>query len=264
MADLSNYPYPSYESNKPAAGVLAALFGISLIAWLVQSIQARFKPRRPIILILLSHTTIFVELILRAALSTEIRNSRAAFTATSVLLAVGHRLIILANYDLLTQVDDSKPNYNRWIIAGSMIGTIGSAVLMAPAGTLSYSSDTIDQSFRLRQASSAIVLILTALFGPIWFLTKTAQKMTKLAIILLIISGLACLIVAVYLTITSVPTYYVGASQQELWFYIFQLTPMAIALFTWSILHPKRSLAPKIEETVKNDTDNTVEEHAMY
>ena len=255
MADLSNYPYPAYESNKAAAGVLASLFGISLIAWFVQSIQARFKPRRPIILILISHLSIFVELILRAALSTETRNSRAAFTASSVLLAVGFRMIILVNYDFLTQVDDSKPWRSRLIIAGSMIGAIGSAILTAPAGTLSYSSDTIDQSFRLRQAAAAIVLCMAILFGPIWFLTKIAPKMTKLAIILLIISGLACLVVAIYLTITSVPTYYIATSQQELWFYIFQLTPIAIALFTWSILHPKRSLVSTDSTVKQNDSD---------
>jgi hypothetical protein len=244
MANLTNYPYPAYNSNTAAAGVTASLIGISLIAWFTQSIRARFNPRRPMVLILISHLTIFVELILRGALSTDTRNSRAAFTALTVLFAVGQRTIILANYDYLTQVGNLSLCVSRSIIIGSIVGVIGSAILMGPAGTLSYSSDTIDQSFRLRQASAAIVLVITIMFYPIWFATKAAKHMTKPAIILLIISSLTTIIVAIFQLVTSVPDYYVAVNQQELWYYIFQFTPVAIALFTWTILHPKRSLVP--------------------
>jgi cytochrome bd-type quinol oxidase subunit 2 len=242
MANLTNSPYPTYMSNKAAAAVLASLIGISLIAWIFQSIQAHFQPRRPMILILFSHLTIVTELIIRAALSTDTRNSRAAFTATSVLLAVGQRTIILANYDFLTQVDDSNPCRSRTIIIGSILGAVGSAILTIPAGILSYNIDTIDQSFRLRQAAAAIVLCMTILFYPICFVTKAVKNMTKQAIILLIVSSFTSLIVAIYLQVTSVPYFYVAANEHEFWFYIFQLTPIAIALFTWTILHPKRSL----------------------
>ncbi|CAF1300147.1 unnamed protein product [Rotaria sordida] len=244
MVDLSNYPYPTYESNRAAAGALAVLIGISLIAWIVQSIQIRFKPRRPIILMLISHLTIVIHLILRAAFSTERRNSRVGFTVITVLLAVGLRTIILANYDFLTQVDKLKTWISRTIIIGSMVTVIGSAVLMAPAGTLSYDSDTIERSFALRQASSGIILGLTILFYPIWFAIKITKHMTKQAIILLIISSIACLIVSIFLVITSVPQYYVDSNDREFWFYVFQLTPIAIAQFTWTILHPKRTLKP--------------------
>jgi cytochrome bd-type quinol oxidase subunit 2 len=122
------------------------------------------------------------------------------------------------------------------------VAAVGSAIIMAVAGTLSYNKDTIDVSFRLRQASAAIVLCMTVLFYPIWFVTKTMKHMTKQAIILLIISSITSLIVAVFLMIISIPYYYVGANQQEFWFYIFQFTPVAIALITWVVLHPKRSL----------------------
>jgi ABC-type amino acid transport system permease subunit len=66
--------------------------------------------------------------------------------------------------------------------------------------------------------------------------------MTKQAIILLLVSSFTSLIVAIFLQVTSVSDYYVAANEHEFWFYIFQLTPIAIALFTWTILHPKRSL----------------------
>ena len=232
--------------------------GLSLVAWVVQSIQARFKPRRPMILILLSHLTIFIELILRAALSFETRNSRAAFTATSVLLAVGQRMIILANYDLITQVDDPKTPRSRVIIIGSVLCAVASAILTAPAGALSYSADTLDRSFRLRKAAAGIVLCMTLLFYPIWIATKLIKRMTIQAIVLLSISSVCSVIVAVFLQVTAIPHYYVAANKHEYWFYIFQLTPIAIALFTWSILHPKRSLAPipeTKEEKVTEDID---------
>jgi uncharacterized membrane protein YqhA len=256
MVDLSDYPFTIYAPSKAAAGVLAALIGISTIAWIIQSIQAHFKPRRPIILILISHLTIFAELVLRGALSTETHNSRAAFTATTVLLAVGQRLIILANYDFLTHVGDPKSTFSRTIVIGSALTALGSAILMIPAGLLSYKTDTIDASFQLRQASMAIVLCLTLFFYPIWYASKTAQDMTKQAIVLLIISSITCVIVAVFLVITSVPYYYIGANEEELWFYIFQLTPIAIAQFTWTILHPKRSLkpTPHKQENMFSDT----------
>jgi cytochrome bd-type quinol oxidase subunit 2 len=255
MTNLTNYPYPAYESNKAAAGLLATLIGISLIAWIVQSIQTRFVPRRMIILLLIVHLTIFTELVLRAGLSTDTRNSRAAFTATTVLLAIGQRMIIVANYDFLTQVGNLKSCTSRAIRIGAVLGVIGSAILMAVAGALSYSTDTIDQSFRLRQASTAIVLCMTVLFYPIWFATKTAKNMTKQAISLLTISSLTCVVVALFLVITSVPNYYIDANEQELWFYIFQFTPMAIALCGWTIFHPKRSLVSALRrlEDMKED-----------
>lgn len=259
MTNLTDYPYPSYDSNQPAAAVLASLIGISLIAWFVQLIRSHFQPRRINVLLLLGHMTIFVELVLRAVLSTAQRNSKNAYTATTVLLAVGQRMIILANYDFLVRAGDLKPCATRSIVIGTVVVAVGSAIIMAPAGTLSYSPDTIPQSFRLRQASAAIVLCLTVLFYPVWFATKTGKLMTKKGIILLVISSITSLIVAIFLIITSIPDYYTGANEQELWYYIFQLTPIAIALFTWTILHPKRSLVSEKErrekENIKQDID---------
>lgn len=252
MTDLSTYPYPSYEPSKPAAGVLAAVVGVSLIAWIVQSVLAKFQPIRMSILLLLSHLTIFVELILRAALPPETRNSRAAFTTTSVLLAVGFRVIIMSNYDFLIRVLGEKEKLSRGILIGTYLCVIASAVLMIPAGALSYDSDRVSASFRLRQASAALILIMTVVFYPVWALTKTFKKMTKMAVILLIISSICCLIEALYLVISSVQEYYIATSKEELWFYIFQLTPTVLAEITWNVLHPKRSLQLVDEKQSEN------------
>ena len=249
MVDLSNYPYSAYESSKPVAGVLAALVGISLVAWLVQSIKAKFQPVRLNILPLVSHLTIFIELILRAALPVAARNSRPAFTVTSMLLAVGLRLIILANYEFLIRALGEKHKFFSAIFIVAFPCTIISGILLTAAGLLSFDSSTIDTSFQLRQASAAIILCLTALFYPVWILMKQVKgtndarnQMTKQGIALLTISSISCLGVAIFLVVTSIPDNYVSANQQELWFYIFQLTPILVALFTWTILHPSRTL----------------------
>jgi len=254
MANLTNYPFPAYEPSTAAAGVIASLIGLSLIAWIIQSVQVRFQQRRLIILLLISHLTIFVALVLRAALPTTTQKSRAAFTAISVLLAVGQRLIILGNYAFLIEARGKQSRLSRAIFIGTLLAAIGSTILMAPAGTLSYNSDTIGTSFRLRQAAASIVLCMTVLFYPVWFASKTITDMTKRGIILLIISSLTCVVVAIFILVTAVPDYYVATSQQELWFYIFQITPIVLAQFTWTILHPKRSVVPVTNENKSSET----------
>ncbi|CAF1141050.1 unnamed protein product [Rotaria sp. Silwood1] len=267
MVNWPHYPFAAYRESKPAAGVITALVGISLIAWIVQSKKIHFRPRRPQILILISHITMLIQLILRAAFSKRTNDSKGAFTALSVLLSISLRTVILANYDFLTQVHKLKTWITRTIIIGSVVLGITSAVLMAPAGSLSYDPDKVDTSFQLRQASSAIVLGMTVLFYPVWFLTKTIKHMTRYAFILLIISSFACLIVGVYLVIISVPEYYTKSNEKELWVYIFQIVPNVIALFAWSILHPRRSLKQtepskepsKEEEETKTKIDDSVQ-----
>ncbi|CAF1284072.1 unnamed protein product [Rotaria sp. Silwood1] len=242
MSNSSTSPYPRYIESRPAAGIIAALVGVSLIAWIIQSKQIHFKPRRPQILILISHITIFIQLILRAAFSKRTNDSKGAFTVLTVLLSISIRTVILSNYDFLTQVYKMKVWMTRTIIIGSVLIGLTSAVLMAPAGALADDPSKLNISFQLRQASSAMVLGLTMLFYPVWFLTKTIKHMTKFAIILMSISSFACLVVAIYIMITSVPTYYMKSNEKEHWVYIFQIVPNVIALFAWSILHPKRTL----------------------
>ncbi|CAF2885502.1 unnamed protein product [Rotaria sp. Silwood2] len=160
MLDVLQYRYSTYDSSKPAAGILAAIMGISLIGWIVQSVQIHFRPRRPLILILIANITLFIELILRAAFSTKTNNSKAAYTALTVLLAVSIRMVMLSNFDFLTQVDKLKPWITRAIILGSIFLGITSTVLMIPAGVLAGDPDTLNTALQLKQASSGIVLVV--------------------------------------------------------------------------------------------------------
>ena len=258
MVDLSNYPYPGYEPNKIAAGALAAVIGISLIAWTVQCIQSHMKLRRIAILIFVSHLTFLIELVLRAALPADTRRSRVAFAATTALLAISQRTIIVANVGYLVQASVSKLRWSRAIIIGTTLSVVTSAILMITAGALSQNK-YIDTSFHLRQASAAIVLLLTILIYPVWFVLKGAQDMSKQAALLLVVSSFACLAISLFLMVTAIPSYYVSTNQQESWFYIFYVTPLTIALVTWTILHPRRSLVltPQQQKDIElNHTDS--------
>jgi hypothetical protein len=247
MVNLTNYPFPTYEPNRHVAGVLASLVALSLIGWIIQSIQSRFVPRRICILLLISHSTIFVKLVLRAVFSSIIQKSRVQYTAGTILLAVGQRLLIVSNYDFLIEVRDIQLSVARIIRIGTIVGVILSGVLMFPAGTLSYKTKTIKTSFILQQISASMVLFIVEFFYLFWFLTRTSKEMGTKAIILLTISSFSSLIVAVFNFFMSVPDYYVGTSQHELWLYLFQLVPIIVSQGTWTILHPKRSLLPNHE-----------------
>ncbi|UJR08651.1 hypothetical protein I4U23_012910 [Adineta vaga] len=242
MKNFSDNSNSSYEPNKIAASVLAVIICSSLLLWIIQSIQVQIQPRRLILLLFVSHVMIFVELVLRASLPIDIRRSRAASAVTTVLLTISQRTVILSNFEFLVQVDLSKSCLSRTIIIGTISSILTSAILMISSGILSHNTDTIDISFHLRQASAIIVLLVTILFYPIWFATKTWKHMKKQAIILLTISSIICLIIAIFLLITSIPYYYVRTRQQELWSYIFYFVPLAIALLTWTTFHPKRTL----------------------
>ncbi|CAF1288818.1 unnamed protein product [Rotaria sordida] len=254
---LDTRPYPLYTLNKVAAGVLASLVGISVIGFIVQSILIRFKPIRLNILIILSHLTMFVHLVLRASFSNEQSKSKAAFTAMAVLLAVSIRTIIFANYDFLARVRDLKKWISRALVIGPALAALVSSILMAPANSLAYDPDTVETSYRLRKASAAIILGLTIIFYPVWFATKTIKHMNKLAIIFLIISSIFCLFVTVYLVITSIPSNYIGSNKKEFWVYIFQIVPTMIAQFTWTILHPKQTLVETKQHEKKQHEKET-------
>lgn len=243
MVDLSNYPYPTYEPNKAAAGVLAGIIAVSSVAWIIQSIQARMNPRRLVIVLLISHLTLFVEFVLRAALSPQDRRTRLSFTITTALLAISQRMLIVANMQFLVQSSNLNARWARAITIGTTLSVLTSAVIMIVAGALSYGKN-VERSFHLRQAAAAIVLLLTLVLYPIWFFSKSIREMTKLGVLLLAVSSLASLVIAVFLLFISIPSYYVSTNAQESWFYIFFVTPLVIALLVWTVLHPKRSLAP--------------------
>ncbi|CAF3349381.1 unnamed protein product [Rotaria socialis] len=118
---------------------------------------------------------------------------------------------------------------SRSVRIETLLGIIVSAMISIIAGILSYNSDSIDISFPLRQVTSSITVGITLLFFPIWLAIKNAKDMIKRGIILLIISGLTCLITAIFIMIVSIPVFYVVANQNELWFYVFQTAPIVSA-----------------------------------
>ena len=71
MSNSSTYPYWTYVPNKVTAACVCVLVSVSLVAWLVQSVQSRFRPFRLSFLLLISHLTILTDLIIRAAAGEE-------------------------------------------------------------------------------------------------------------------------------------------------------------------------------------------------
>lgn len=201
--------------------------------------------------------TMFVHLVLRAALPTDTRNSKAATTTMTVLLAVSIRTIIFSNYDFLVRVRELKKSIARALLIGPALVALASSVLMIPAGALSFNPDTFDMSIRLRKASAVIILGIAVIFYPVWFGLKLKHHMQKQGITLLMISSIFCLFVTIYLVVVSIPRHFLDSNKRELWDYIFQISPNIIALFTWSILHPLRSLKPATTEESKEIAEST-------
>jgi uncharacterized YccA/Bax inhibitor family protein len=242
MFNLSAYPYPDYLSDKIAAGCVAGVVGISLIAWFIQSCQTRFRPTRLSILLLISHLAIFIELIVRAAVSAEQENSRTIFTVFNSLFATGQRMIIVGNYSFVLEIHHEKSRRSRAIFIVAILCIVTSGILIAPANLYSFDPGQINTSFIYRQISAAVLLTVTVLFFPVLYWSKTIKDMTTQGFILIIVSSLLCLTVAIFNMIQSISIYYDEINSQEGWFYGFQMTPIILAHFSWSIFHPKRSL----------------------
>lgn len=236
------YPYPTYVPNKIVAACFTAMISISLIAWLIQSCQARFRPPRLSFLILISHLMIFIELIVRAAVHEDLQNSKTIFIIFVSLYAIGQRMIIVANFIFIIDIHHKKSTFSRSIIIIAMLFVITSGLLMAPANMLSFDPMQTDKSFLFRKLSASVLLSVTLLFYPIWYWSKTVKDMTKKAIILTVVSSLLCVVIAVFNTIQSLSQYYAQTNSHEIWFYAFQIVPLISAHSAWSILHPKRTI----------------------
>jgi hypothetical protein len=256
MIKSLTYPYPTYEPNKVVAGCVAAVVSISLIAWFIQSCQARFRPPRLSFLLLLSHLTIFCELMVRATVSASEQNSKNVFTATSSLFLIGQRMIIVGNFAFVIITHHEKSRLSRGILLSAMGFVVTSGLLMMPANILSFKSDQMDTSFLFRQLSASVLLVITLLFYPVWYWSKTIKIMNIQALILIIVSSVLCVILALFNLIQSFPDYYHKINSHEGWFYALQMTPIILAHFTWSILHPKRSLV--LSRPVSLETNNII------
>ena len=114
---------------------------------------------------------------------------------------------------------------------------------MIPANIYAFNEDQISTSFIFRKLSASILLLDTILFYLILYLSKTIGDMKREGIILIFTSSILCLIAAMFNLFQSISIdYYNKTNSNDFWFYGLQLSPIILAHFTWSILHPKRSL----------------------
>ncbi|CAF3416077.1 unnamed protein product [Rotaria socialis] len=242
MDDLLLYPYPTYIANKTVASCVAAMVGISLIAWFIQSYQARFRPPRLSFLLLASHLTIVIELIVRATVPEDQQNSKTIFIIVNSLSAIGQRMIIVSNYVFILEVHYVRSLSSRLILIGAISCVVMSGVLMVPVNMSSFDPEKINASFLFRKLSASFLFAVAILFYPVWYWSKTVKDMTMQAIILAIVSSTLCAIGALFTVIQSISSFYDQTYSHEVWFYVLQIAPIAFAHFTWSVFHPKRSL----------------------
>ena len=86
---------------------------ISIIFWFIQSIQTHFKLKRLNILLILSHLTIFSELMIRATSNIVYQNSKIIYIIMTVLYTIGQRSIIVANFPYLSKYSVPRREESR-------------------------------------------------------------------------------------------------------------------------------------------------------
>ena len=243
MIDSLKYPYPGYVPNQTVSICVSVVVGISLVAWVIQSIQVRFHPRRLSVLLLISHSMIFAELIVRAALDINDQDSKTMFGIITGLFATGQRMIIVSNFSFVLEIHHEKTRLARGIFLGTVLCITLSGCFIIPANMLAFDADTIDRSLTYRTVSASILLATALLFFVVLHWSDTIQDMTKQGLILISISSSLCLIIAIFNLIESVSKEnYKQFNRYEGWFYGFNIGPIIVAHFAWTILHPKRSL----------------------
>ncbi|CAF1261669.1 unnamed protein product [Adineta ricciae] len=253
------YPYPTYIPSKTANGCVAGVVSISLIAWLIQSCQARFQPTRISVLLLVSHMTIFIELIVRATVPAEQQNSRTVFAITNMLFAIGQRMIIVGNFAFVMEIHHKK---SRFILLSAMLCVITSGVLMVPANMLAFKPENISTSYLFRELSASILLTGTVVFYPVWYWSRTIHDMNSKALVLMCVSSIMCLTVGIFNLLQSLQEFYTTINHHEGWFFGFQMVPIIFAHFTWSVCHPKRSLTTNSGYEKETQREGlTIDEH---
>jgi hypothetical protein len=239
----TNYPFRSYVPSRFAAGALAIVVFISLVAWFIQSVYARFRPRLLTIFLLVSHLLTFLELVLRATLDINKLNTTTLYRVTAPMLSVPPCMLLLANYRCLVELRKNKPRKIVDIVIDITVpvGVLIAESLLSVASELSFKPNDFDVSFRLRQASAGFILGLAILFYVVWyFAVPHARRLYVLP--LLGVSSICVLIEAVYILLLSIPSLFFVLSRSESWFYGLHLAPVALALITWCIFHPSRVL----------------------
>ena len=241
----SSFPYPFYSyvpSRWTGTGVALILY-MSLIGWFVQSLNVGCRPTRLSVFIFVGHLLVVMDLILRVTVDLAQLNTHKLYRVTSSLLSVPPRLLLFANYHSLVELRGKEltGTFHRLIDVCVLIGAVSADILLGIANELSLNVQRVPLTFVLRQVSAALIVLLSFLFYVVWYLSVPHSR-HRSVVNLLAVSSTCVLIEALYVQIISVPWLFLSVYQREFWFYFGHLIPMATALITWTLSHPRRWL----------------------
>jgi hypothetical protein len=94
------------------------------------------------------------------------------------------------------------------------VGSITVDVLLGIANELSFKSNYLHSSLRLRQASAGFILALAILFYVIWYLAVPLARCLYV-LLLLAVSSAAVLIKAIYVQALIIPTEFFALNRRE-------------------------------------------------
>ena len=255
---ISTYPYFSYTPSAYVASIFSVLVYVSLLLWFLQSLHFRCRPCIVSILIFVSHFFTFVELVLRATLTNEKRNTKQFYKMTTSFLTISSQVVLASCFQCLMEMRGnvkSRP-IDRIILIIVPIGLIGAGILLSVATNLSFSSERILLSFRLRQISIGIIFVYIIFFAFLWR-SSTSNTRRRFVQPLLTITTICLIIEASYILVASIPFLFDPLNRSEVWFYIGHLIPIFIALLTWSLLYWWKipATTDKTTDKCKNNKD---------
>jgi hypothetical protein len=238
------YPFYSYNPSCVAAIGFATILYVSLVTWLVQSLYVKFQPRSLSLFLCVVYLFTFVELILRAILSNDVRNTKVVYTVTSTFWNLPPRMLLLANYTFLVELRGKKSRevFDRVVHIIVPLGAITADIFLLIANELSFERNHFDLSFHLRQASAGLILSLAIFFYVVWYFSVPHARVLHV-LLLLAVSSTCVLIQAIYVLTNSIPSLFIKLDQSEVYFYSGHLIPIVLASVTWSIFHPSRLLS---------------------
>ncbi|CAF3684084.1 unnamed protein product [Rotaria sp. Silwood1] len=225
------YPYFSYNPSAHIAAVFAVFVYLSLI---------------------------FCELILRATLTLEERNTKKLYRITATFLTISSQVLLASSFQCLVEMRGNMKSRPIDIVAAIIvpIGLIGSAVFLSVAKNFSFNPERLQLSFRLRQISVGIFFLYVILFFVFWHINITNFRRPYIKP-LLIITCICLLFDATYVLATAIPSLFLSVSANEVWFYVGHLLPIFIALVSWSVLYWRK--IPSRSDNINDKRENAKE-----
>ncbi|CAF1308810.1 unnamed protein product [Adineta ricciae] len=242
--------FPSYISSRYAAGIVAIIVYISLIAWFIHALYSKCHPRYFVMFILLSHLITFIELILRATLTNEYIQIYPQIT--KLLSILPPRFLLLSNYSYLAELRKSHVAFAQFIVLTIILFT---DIFLHVINELSSQSDY------LRQASAVLVFFLSLLFFLLWY-WQSSHLSRFYTVPLLPVSSMCVLIEAIYVQMTLKPFLLDILVQNELYFYLGHSFPLVVALCTWSMYHPWRVSPLLTDDRCLSDFDERLNQRS--